>query len=144
MKQFTFLFVVVVGTTLTTFAQNKGDAVLGEWLSARKNGQILIYRQSGKYFGKITGGSGGPTKDEKNPDPALRNRNLVGLVILNDFFYDGDNTYKDGTIYDPREGKTYACKMTLEADRLTIRGYVGLSLFGRSEVWSRINGPKNQ
>lgn len=101
---------------------------------------MLIYRRANTYYGKITWGTGGPSRDEKNPDLALRNREVVGLVMLNNFRYDGDGVWQDGTIYDPREGKTYACKMTLKgANTLSIRGCVGVSLFGRSETWSRFN-----
>ena len=45
-------------------------------------------------------------------------------------------TYKDGTIYDPKSGKTYSCKMTIDGNKLKIRGYIGISLFGRTEVWT--------
>ncbi|CCH52941.1 Protein of unknown function DUF2147 [Fibrisoma limi BUZ 3] len=129
----------------TTLAQSKPDAILGEWLSPKKDSRLLIYQQAGKYFGKITWGTGGPAKDEKNPNPALRNRDLIGLVILNDFQHDGEQTWEGGTIYDPRDGKTYSCKMTLkDASNLSIRGYVGVSLFGRSEVWTKVKGASNQ
>jgi uncharacterized protein (DUF2147 family) len=60
-------------------------------------------------------------------------------VILNDFVFDGDATWENGTIYDPREGKTYSCKITLKnKDNINIRGFIGLSLFGRTEMWTRI------
>lgn len=74
-----------------------------------------------------------------NPDPKLRNREVVGLVMLNDFVFDGNKTWNDGTIYDPREGKTYSCKITLkDKNTINVRGYVGISMFGRTEVWTRI------
>lgn len=121
------------------YAQVPPAAIVGEWLSAKKDSRIIIAKQGTTYSGKIVWGTGQATTDEKNPDPALRNRNIIGLGILNNFVYDGADTWKDGTIYDPREGKTYSCKMTLkDAGHLSIRGYVGLSLFGRTEVWTRV------
>lgn len=58
--------------------------------------------------------------------------------MLNNFVFEGDNTWSDGTIYDPREGKTYSCKLTLKSpDQLNVRGYVGVALFGRTEIWTR-------
>ncbi|MGC4020942.1 MAG: DUF2147 domain-containing protein [Cyclobacteriaceae bacterium] len=80
--------------------------------------------------------------DEKNPDPALRTREVIGLVILKDFEADKEGkVWENGTIYDPREGKTYSCKMTLkDANNLSIRGYVGVSLFGRTETYTRWSG----
>lgn len=130
------LFLFMYATTV--FSQTKADAILGEWLSSKKNSRVFIYKQGIKFYGRITWGTGSATKDEKNPKPELRTRDLIGMVILTDFEFDGNETWKDGSIYDPREGKTYACKMTLQgADKLRIRGYVGIPLFGRSEVWTK-------
>jgi len=126
--------------SLPALGQNRPspETILGEWLAPGKDSRILIFQKGDRYFGRITWGTGGPATDEKNPDPALRKRELIGLVILSDFRQDGAGTWTDGTIYDPREGKTYACKMTLRnPNSLNIRGYVGVSLFGRTEVWTR-------
>lgn len=120
-------------------AQTKADALLGEWLSEKKDSRFLIYKQDQKYYGKIVWGTGSDTKDSKNPNLKLRNRELIGLTILHDFVFDGEDTWADGTIYDPREGKTYACKLTLKSENeLNVRGYMGISMFGRTEVWTRI------
>ena len=76
--------------------------------------------------------------DRENPDPSLRARPIQNLVILWGFKYSGDNVWEDGRIYDPKEGKTYKCKMTLDGDRLKIRGFIGVSLIGRTNVWTRV------
>jgi uncharacterized protein (DUF2147 family) len=81
---------------------------------------------------------GKPKADKKNPDENLKSRPLLNLELLKDFTFDGKDTWKDGTIYDPKSGKTYSCKMVIEEDKLKIRGYVGISLLGRTEVWTRI------
>lgn len=118
-------------------AQVDESKILGEWTSPQKDSRVLIYKVKNTYYGKIVWGSGSATKDEKNPSVSLRNRELIGLVILNDFTYE-DGIFSGGTIYDPREGKTYKCKMTLKSDnQLSIRGYIGISLFGRSEIWTK-------
>ena len=138
----TLLLLCVVGTT-QTFGQGKSDAVLGEWLSAKKDTRFLIYKQGNTFFGKILWGSDAITKDSKNPDPKLQSRDLVGLTMLNNFVFEGGNTWSDGTIYDPREGKTYSCKLTLKSpDQLSVRGYVGVALFGRTETWTRFAAGK--
>lgn len=142
MKNQSFILLLLIGfiSTTPTFAQPKADAILGEWLSAKKDSRIQIYKQGNKYAGKILWGTGSDKKDSKNPDASLRSRDLIGLTLLNDFVFDGDATWADGTIYDPREGKTYACKMSLKSpDALNIRGYVGMSLFGRTEIWTRVH-----
>ncbi len=132
------LFALIVLTSAAN-AQLQADAILGEWLSAKKDSRVLIFKQGNKYSGNIVWGTGEQTKDIKNPDPELRYRQLIGLTILNDFHFSSDNTWEDGTIYDPREGKTYSCKMTLKRNgQLNIRGFVGISLFGRTEVWTRV------
>jgi uncharacterized protein (DUF2147 family) len=137
--EITLLLIVSLGLLNTTHAQNPADGIVGEWLSANKDSRILIYRQGSTYAGKVAWGTGGSTKDDKNPDPKLRSRDIIGSVILTGFAYKGDNTWENGTIYDPREGKVYACKMTLKTpNQLSIRGYIGVSLFGRTEVWSRV------
>ena len=61
----------------------------------------------------------------------------MGLQILSGFRYAGDGTWEAGKIYDPKNGKTYSCKMRLDGENLKIRGFIGISLFGRTTVWSR-------
>ena len=74
----------------------------------------------------------------KNPDPKLRSRPIVGLQFMNNFVYAGRNVWDGGKIYDPESGKTYKCKMTLQStNRLEVHGYVGVSLLGRTVVWTR-------
>lgn len=140
MKNILILLLFLSCYKFNAFGQGKSDLVLGEWITEKKDSRVLIFKQNDRFFGKITWGSGKQTKDEKNPDASLRNRDLLGLVILNNFKYDDKGVFIDGTIYDPREGKTYSCKMTLRSDKqLSVRGYIGLSLFGKSEVWTKIN-----
>lgn len=127
------------------------DGVLGRWLTADGKAQVEIVKDGDVYDGKIVWlkepqypaddkqGMGGQTKvDRENPDKSLQSRPIIGLALIQGFKYDGDNVWVDGTIYDPESGKTYSCKITLMMDgRLKVRGYVGISLFGRTEIWSR-------
>lgn len=75
--------------------------------------------------------------DAKNPDPALRGRSLCGLVIGKDFESVNPSKAQGGKLYDPKSGKTYTGSMTREGGKLKLRGYVGIPLFGRTEIWSR-------
>lgn len=119
-------------------SKSAADAILGEWINAENDATFLIYKKNDKYFGKITWGTGGDTKDSKNPDPKLRTRDLVGLTILTDFKHAGSNVWDEGKIYDPKSGDTFSCKMTLkDYKNLEVRGYMGFSLFGRTETWTR-------
>jgi uncharacterized protein (DUF2147 family) len=122
----------------------KADAILGSWLNPNGEDHILIYKKGSKYFGKLdwikhpNDEDGKPKTDKNNPDKAMQSRPDLGLELLKDFTFDGDDVYEDGTIYDPKNGKTYSCKMTLQGNNLKIRGYIGISLFGRTEVWTRV------
>ena len=134
---------LVLACAFTASAQ-KADAVLGKWINPSGEGQVLIYKKGDKYYGKLAwmkepnDANGNPKLDALNPDKALQSRPKLGIELLKDFTFDGDDVYEDGTIYDPKSGKTYSCKMTLKGDILKIRGYIGISLFGRSENWARV------
>lgn len=81
---------------------------------------------------------GKPKTDGNNPDPALRGRPIIGMDLISGFSRKSETVWDGGTIYDPRDGKTYQCKMTLQEDgTLKVRGYVGLALFGKTVVWTR-------
>lgn len=130
----------------TLQAQHTGDAIVGEWTSEEGKGHINIYRgKDGKYYGKITWlrdattPDGKPRLDKENPDPSLRKRPIVGLVVLRGFRYDADDEEWDqGKIYDPESGNDYSCYMELvEPGKLKVRGYVGVSLLGRTTYWTR-------
>lgn len=82
--------------------------------------------------------NGEPKFDKHNPNEALQNRPLCGLKILSGFQYSKDNTWKNGHIYNPSDGHTFNSFMTLKNDgTLRVKGYVGLTLFGKSVEWVR-------
>lgn len=116
--------------------EKKPDAVLGHYWSPKKDGKIEIFKSGNKYMGKFTWGKN-PRKDTNNPDPARRDQPLTGMVFLKDFVYD-NGTYTGGTIYDPNNGKTYQCKMWLQNGDLKVRGFIGISLLGRTELFERV------
>ncbi|OGU94730.1 MAG: SIGNAL peptide protein [Ignavibacteria bacterium RIFOXYA2_FULL_35_10] len=123
------------------------DTVLGVWLTGKADAKVQIYKKNNKYYGKIiwlktpNDEHGKPKVDKENPDENLRKRPILGMEILTDFVYDEDYTWEDGDIYDPKSGSTYSCKMYLSKDykTLEVRGYIGISLFGRTEIWKRVD-----
>ena len=130
--------------SITTWAQDK-DAIMGKWLNQDASAHITIFQQGGKYQGRIVwlkemkDERGNPKMDKNNPVVAMRRRPIIGTEILKGFSYSGDNVWEGGTIYDPRTGKTYSCKITLaNANKLDVRGFVGFSMLGRTESWSRV------
>lgn len=118
------------------------DAVLGQWWFPKKNGKMEVYREGDMYFGKVIEYEKPGQLDEKNPDPALKTRPFVGVVMLNDFRYDSQKqNWVDGTIYDGDNGKTYKCRMWFEDgnfERLHARGFIGVSILGRTEIFTRV------
>ena len=136
MKKFTLLLLVLLVATGSIFAQNNaGDKVLGTWLNEEKDGKIEIYKSGNKYFGKLVF-DGSSRTDIKNPDPKLRSRKLQDLVLLTNFTYD-DGEWEGGKIYDPKSGKTYSCIMKFKGNILQIKGYIGITLLGRTTVWTK-------
>jgi uncharacterized protein (DUF2147 family) len=131
--------------SLSSFAQTTKTAIVGTWLNREKAAKIEIYQQGEKFYGKIVwlkepNENGKPKTDNKNPDKSRHNDPVIGLVMLKGFEFDGKSTWEDGTIYDARSGKTYSCYLTLQADKtLKVRGYMGISLFGQTNIWTRTN-----
>ena len=143
MRRVAFILVVILFSTGTIYAQNAAaDKILGNWLNAEKDGRIEIYKTGNKYYGKLIWGKnifekdGSSRTDLKNPDPTLRTRTLVNLVLLTNFDYD-DGEWNGGKIYDPKSGKTYICIMKLKGRTLQIKGYIGITLLGRTTEWTR-------
>ena len=138
MKTTFFLLFSTLILHANSFANSGPDVILGEWLSQEKDGKISIYKQGDKYYGKISWGKTPGRKDAKNPDAKLKNRDLIGLVILQDFKYTG-SAWENGKIYDPNSGKTYDCILKVKDNNkvLDIRGYVGMPMFGRTATWTR-------
>lgn len=83
-----------------------------------------------------------PSKfDIHNPDPTKRSRSLCGLQIGSGFSLRSPGDARDGTMYDPKTGKIYHGQIKLEGDKLYLRGYVGIPLFGETQTWTRPSSP---
>ena len=130
-------------TSLSAAAQKLSP--LGVWTNADKQATFEIYQCGSKLCGKIVtlrepnDANGKPKTDSENPDPKLRSRPRLGMVFMTDFAYDDDNKWDNGKIYDPESGKTYSCYMKMEsANQMEVKGYIGFSLIGRSQIWTRI------
>ncbi len=139
-----FVLLTIMFWPLSAMAEIAIESVEGVWLSADGTGWIKIELGANGPIGSIAGapadsGDRQPSdQDVLNPDPALRNRLLLGLTIMDGFTYAGGGKWKSGRIYDPNNGKTYKCKLTLvDENTLELRGYIGISLLGRTETWTR-------
>ena len=133
--------ILVSGALSLSYADSL-PAIEGTWLSGDGDGWIEITVAGKGLSGVIKGSPNAdddrPDKDEKNPDPALRDRPLIGLELFGNFSYDGDGRWSGGTIYDPNSGKTYRCVVTLvDTNTLEVLGYIGVPMLGRTETWTR-------
>ncbi|MBF4471302.1 DUF2147 domain-containing protein [Flavobacterium sp. HJJ] len=123
----------------------QGQTVLGKWKTIDdETGQaksiVEIYEKSGKIYGKIID----IINPQKRKDLCLKcsgedkNAPILGLIIIKGLVKDGDE-YNDGKILDPLKGEEYKCFITLEGkDKLKVRGFIGVSLFGRTQYWTRV------
>jgi len=144
MKRVFFLSVMVLTILLTGFTGRvlAQDPIERVWFNEEKTAKIQIYKAAdSKFYGKIIWlkepvENGKPKVDDNNPNAKLRNQPIIGLQILKGFEKDGKNEYEDGTIYDPENGKTYKCEIKMKGNTLDVRGYIGISLIGRTTKWT--------
>jgi uncharacterized protein (DUF2147 family) len=153
MKKLWMIAVILAVSLMVLPAQAASpDAIVGKWWNQEKESQIEIYKSGDSYEGKIVWlkepvypaddkkGMAGKTKvDRENPDVSQQSKPILGMIMLWGFKYAKDSLWEDGHIYDPRDGKTYKCKMTLKsADVLDVRGFNGFSLIGKTNTWTRV------
>lgn len=144
MKKLFTLIATCLSMTLLASAPHNADDIIGVWLNSSGEGRIEIYKEGNKYFGRIAwlkkpnDAKGNPKLDANNPDESMRSKPLLGSTILRNFNYD-KGEWNGGRIYDPQNGKDYKCYMKLKDPKtLSVRGYIGFSLLGRTEVWTRV------
>ncbi|MEO8236352.1 MAG: DUF2147 domain-containing protein [Flavobacterium sp.] len=129
-------FVMSFGYMPVQTKNAQADQIIGTYWSPKKDAKINIYKKGSNYYGKSVWVAK-PRKDTKNPDKSLQSRDVLGIELLTKFSFENE-VYTSGTIYDPESGTTYKCKMTIEGKHLRVRGYIGISLFGRTELFERI------
>ncbi|MGZ5827120.1 MAG: DUF2147 domain-containing protein [Xanthobacteraceae bacterium] len=156
----TFIAAIVVGLA---FAVTRAvplyaaePMVSGLWEQTDDNGKVggwfLFFERNGMFHGALVRAF--PKPGEPQYDTCTKckddqkNAPMMGLIIVKDMQRRG-LTYENGTILDPRDGSIYKAKLELSSDgqRLTVRGFLGIELFGQSQVWKRLPDnalPKNE
>jgi uncharacterized protein (DUF2147 family) len=116
--------------------------ILGRWLTETRDGIIEISAAAdGTYQGRLIGSDHAKRVDTNNPDPAKRSELVLGQVILLRLSYKGQGEWSGGSVYDPTSGRFYRCSVEMiDQDHLRLRGFVGISILGRSQVWTRYTG----
>lgn len=123
-----------------SFAQIEGKWKTIDDETKQAKSIVEIYKKAdGSYYGKVSQLLIKPAnpnctacKDDRKGKP------ILGLEIIRGLKKDGDE-FTGGTITDPKTGKTYKCTITRTGDKLNVRGYVGISLMGRTQTWQKAN-----
>ena len=120
------------------------DSIEGTWITTddetgNQKSEVLIFKENGKLYGKITKLLLPEDQGKKciNCKGKNKDQSIVGMLIINDLQL-GDYSWEDGTILDPKSGKVYDCNIGFEdSNTLKVRGYIGFSLLGRTQIWKR-------
>lgn len=136
------LAVVFLFLSSIVFAQH---SPIGKWKTiddetGKAVSVVEIYEAKGKIYGKVIDIFN--PKDRKrvceNCSGSDHNKPLIGLTVIKGLTKEGAE-YTNGKILDPKHGRLYKCYITLEnADKLKVRGYIGISLIGRTQYWERM------
>lgn len=140
-KQILYSLIFVLTGIFATQAQS----VLGHWKTVddetgKEKSIVEIYENNGKIYGKVVEILDKTKEDKICTDcrGINKGKKIKGLVIL-EGLKKSEESWEDGTILDPNSGKVYKCILNLEnPDKLKVRGYIGISLFGRTQYWQRV------
>ena len=122
----------------------QSDPIEGTWVTqddetGKQKSEVLIYKEDGKLYGKITKLLLPEDQGKKcvNCKGANKDQPIEGMIIIKDLELE-DDTWEEGTILDPQSGKVYDCYVDFEdTNTLKVRGFLGFSLLGRTQIWKR-------
>lgn len=120
------------------------NSVLGVWrtiddATGQPKSHVELYMKSGKMFGRVVELLPAATTRVCNNCPGEKNgKSLIGMDILWNMVPDAEE-WEGGQIVDPKNGKIYSCVLSTDGpDKLSVRGYIGISLLGRTQTWHRV------
>lgn len=136
------VFLLLIFNNTNAQKRNASD-IVGSWVTEENKSIVKIFEKDNKYYGKIiwlkepNDDQGNEKTDKENPIEKLRSRKLIDMVIMFDFAFDGEK-WDNGKVYDPKNGNTYSGTLRMRTDDIIdLRGYVGISLIGRTSSWIR-------
>lgn len=139
-------FFMITALALPALADEQPDMrVVGRWQTFDDKTHIAqawvrLTVDNGKLSGKIekiVKPGGDPNRHCDLCQGDRKDKPLNGMTILWDMVPD-DDEWSGGHILDPDNGKTYKCTIKIVGDKLEVRGYVGVSLLGRTQTWTRL------
>ena len=137
--------VLLCFSALALRAADFASTPAGRWrtfddkIAGKAKAIIVLYEEKGLLFGRVeTLVDPDAVKICDKCSDERKGRPVTGMVVVRRMKKDGDE-YTGGDILDPKSGSVYRCKMRLvdQGRKLTVRGYLGFSLFGRSQTWVR-------
>ncbi len=132
------LGMIALAAAIPTAAFSGADDAFGTWRNPENGSLIKLYPCDGGLCAQIVQTSNPDAKDEKNPDPAKRDRKVQGLVIMNGAKKTGENSWK-GELYNREDGKTYSGNITvLSKDQVKLEGCALLGIICRGVTWTRV------
>ena len=138
MKKIIAIYILFMSIASYSQTTNSED-IIGKYMTENNEGMIEIFKRDSKYYGKLVWNKTADKLDVNNPDKTQHTVLIRGKELLKNFDYDGSGLWHNGTIYDPKNGKTYSCKLTRdEKGNLNVRGFIGISLIGRTSYWLKV------
>lgn len=147
MPRRSLLLAFLIGVFCAPFAAQAETSPSGVWWNAARTVRVEITEDATGVSGRVVWVSepltatGKPKLDVRNPNPALRDQPIIGLEVLSRLTaVDGrEDVWGGGSAYDASTGRTYRCAVKMvDSDVAEIRGYVGVTMFGRTERWNRV------
>jgi uncharacterized protein (DUF2147 family) len=136
---------VIIAVLFVTLFYGQNQTVIGKWKTiddetGKAKSIVEVYEKSGKIYGKVI-----EILEEEHKKKLCtscsgqdKNKPILGMIVIKGLKKEG-NVYAGGKILDPKNGKLYKCFITLESsDKLKVRGFIGISLFGRTQYWYRV------
>jgi len=130
---------------LMAFSNAQNHGITGKWktiddATGKPLSVVEIFESRGKVYGKVVE-IYNPKNQRKceNCSGDDRNKPILGLTVIKGLTKSGDEY--NGKILDPKHGKIYRCIVSLQGrDKLKVRGYIGVAIIGRTQIWERVKG----
>lgn len=133
----------------TAFGADPGDAIVGQWMSTRRNVKVQVYQDGTEFKGKVIWFKDNDDlskpmttrTDENNPDPKLRQRKVLGMQVLSKLQYNANSgRWENGRIYDAKSGRTWSSVAYLDDEGiLNVKGFWQFEFIGRTMRFRKSN-----
>lgn len=137
MKRILLAAVLAATTAFANAASIEGKWQTRDDATGKPKAIVQISKTGNTYTGRIVGlAADVPTSCAET---CAYKGQLLGLTVVRGLTQESDDSYVNGKIYDPKNGKTYSSKASVSGNTLKVRGYIGISAFGRTQTWTRVN-----